>query len=72
MSVAKSHLEGGDLLYVQSSAASRNADPDEHVFHATTRIETAAPNFDWLNYGVFVTVAGRTSVNMLFETYLVG
>ncbi len=46
--------------------------PRERLFHAATRIETAAPPLDWLNKGVFVTVAGRTAVNLLYETYLVG
>lgn len=77
--------ERGALLYVRSSGVGRgnrevatrlgrgeDVDPTEHLFHAATRIETAAPYFDWLNKGVFVTVAGRTAVNMLYETYLVG
>ena len=49
-----------------------DVDAGERLFHATTRIETAAPHLDWLNKGVFVTVTGRTAVNMLYETYLVG
>ena len=76
---------GGALLYVRSSGvgqvnsevatrAGRGADvdPGARLFHAATRVETAAPDLEWLNKGVFVTVAGRTTVNMLYETYLVG
>jgi hypothetical protein len=77
--------ERGALLYVRSSGVGQgnrevaarlgrgeDVDPGEHLFHAATRIETAAPDLDWLNKGVFVTVTGRTAVNVLFETYLVG
>ena len=66
----------GALLYVRSSGVHQgkceDVDSGEHLFHATTRIETAAPELAWLNKGVFVTVAGRTTVSMLHETYLVG
>lgn len=63
----------GALLYVRSSGVGHcNREPGERLCHAATHIETAAPNLDWLNKGVFVTVAGRTAVNMLYETYLVG
>src|SRR6478672_925933 len=72
----------GALLYVRSSGVSQgnpeaapqhaDIDPGERLFHAATRIETAAPPLDWLNKGVFVTVAGRTAVSLLYETYLVG
>jgi hypothetical protein len=64
----------GALLYVRSSGVGRTADVDavEHSIRSATCIETAAPDLDWLNRGVFVTVAGRTTVNMLYETYLVG
>jgi hypothetical protein len=65
----------GDLIYVRSSGVAqgdRDINPGERLIHAATRFETAAPNLDWLNKGVFVTVAGHTAVNMLYETYLVG
>ena len=75
----------GALLYVRSSGvgqvnrevatrSGRDADIDngERIFHAATRVETAAPDSDWLNKGVFVTVAGRRTVSMVYETYLVG
>ena len=63
----------GALLYVRSSGVGQgNREPGERLCHAATHIETAAPNLDWLNKGAFVTVGGRTAVNMLYETYLVG
>ncbi|MCW2516607.1 MAG: hypothetical protein JWR11_5649 [Mycobacterium sp.] len=62
----------GALLYVRSNGVGHgNADPGQHLVHAATHIETSAPNLDWLNNSVLVTVAGRTTVNILYETYLV-
>jgi hypothetical protein len=63
----------GALLYVRSTGVSQgHGDAEDALLHATTHLETAAPYLDWLNKAVFVTVAGRTSVNTLYETYLVG
>jgi hypothetical protein len=61
----------GVPIYVRSSGVGQ-AEPAEHLLHAATQIETAEPHLDWLNNGVFVTVAGRTAVSLLYETYLVG
>jgi hypothetical protein len=75
----------GDLLYVQSrgvrhgsaevlSRLGRNEDVDasEYTFRTSTQIETAAPHLDWLNKGVFISVAGRQATGVIYETYLVG
>jgi hypothetical protein len=76
----------GARLYVRSSGigqgnrevtarVGRGVDVDparERLVHLATRIETAEPYLDWLSNGVFVTVAGRTALSMLYETYLVG
>ena len=59
----------GALLYVRSNGVRQG---DRDLYHAATRIETAASDLDWLNSGVFITVAGHTAVNMLYETYLIG
>jgi hypothetical protein len=61
----------GALLYVRTNGVG-HGEVGQRLFHAATRIETAEPNLDWLNNGVFVTVAGCTAVNLLYETYLVG
>ena len=76
---------GGDLLYVQSRGVrhgpaevlarlgrGEDVDPSEYIFRATTQIETAAPALDWLNKGVFISVAGRQTTRVIYETYLVG
>ncbi len=76
--------DDGDLLYVQSRGVrhgnadvlarlSRGEDVDatEYTFRTSTRIETAAPELDWLNKGVFISVGGRQPGAVIYETYLV-
>jgi muconolactone delta-isomerase len=76
---------GGDLLYVQSRGVrhgpaevlarlgrGEDVDPSEYTFRAATQIQTAAPELDWLNKGVFISVAGREAARVIYETYLVG
>ena len=76
--------DGGDLLYVQSRSVrhgpaevlarlgrGEDVDASEYTFRAATQIETAAPELDWLNKGVFVSVGGRRSGGVTYETYLV-
>jgi hypothetical protein len=73
-----------DLLYVQSRsvrhgsaevlgrlARGEHVDAGEYTFRASTRIETAAPDLDWLNKGVFISVGGRQATGVIYETYLV-
>ena len=75
----------GDLLYVQSRGVrhgpaevlarlGRGEDvaPSEYTFRAATQIETASPDIDWLNKGIFVSVGGRQPAGVIYETYLVG
>lgn len=77
--------DGGDLLYVQSRgvrhgrtevlarlAHGDDVDASEYTFRTATQIETAAPDLDWLNKGVFISVAGRQARGVIYETYLVG
>ncbi len=76
--------DAGDLLYVQSRsvrhgspqvlarlARGEEVGPGEYTFRTATQIETAAPDLDWLNKGVFVSVAGRQPAGVIYETYLV-
>jgi len=75
----------GDLLYVQSRgvrhgsaevlarlAHGEDVDASEYTFRTSTQIETAAPELDWLNKGVFIAVGGRRPGGVIYETYLVG
>jgi hypothetical protein len=76
--------DGGALLYVQSRgvrhgsaevlgrlARGDDVDAREYVFRTSTQIETASRDLDWLNKGVFVSVAGRRRGGVVYETYLV-
>ncbi len=76
--------DGGELLYVQSRgvrhgsgevlarlARGEDVDPSEYIFRTSTQIETASPELDWLNRGVFIGVAGRLPGGVIYETYLV-
>jgi hypothetical protein len=74
--------DGGELLYVRSRGV-RHGSPevlariadgesvDASEFRTSTQIETAAPELDWLNRGVFVSVGGRQPSGVIYETYLV-
>ncbi len=75
---------GGDLLYVRSRsvrhgsaevlarlARGEDVQASEYSFRAATRIETAAPQLDWLNKGIFISVGGRQPAGVIYETYLV-
>jgi uncharacterized protein DUF3237 len=77
--------DGGDLLYVQARgvrhgnpevlarlARSDDVDASEYTFRTSTQIETAAPELDWLNKGVFISVGARQPDRVIYETYLVG
>jgi hypothetical protein len=77
--------DGGDLLYVQSRgvrhgnadvverlARGEDVDASEYTFRTATQIETAAPELDWLNKGIFISVGARRPGGVIYETYLVG
>ncbi len=74
----------GHVVYVQSRsvrhgsaevlerlARGEDVDASEYTFRATTQIETAAAELDWLNKGVFLSVGGRGPSGVVYETYLV-
>jgi hypothetical protein len=76
--------DAGALLYVRSRgirhgpadvlarlARGEDVDATEYTFRTATQIETAAPDLDWLNKGVFVSVGGREPGVVVYETYLV-
>jgi muconolactone delta-isomerase len=77
--------DGGDLLYVQSRALrhgsaevlarlarGEDVDASEYTFRAATQIETAAAGLDWLNKGIFISVAARRAGGVVYDTFLVG
>jgi hypothetical protein len=76
--------DDGALLYVQSRgvrhgsaevlarlARGEDVDASEYTFRTSTQIETASARLDWLNKGVFISVAGRLQGGVIYETYLV-
>jgi hypothetical protein len=77
--------DGGELLYGRSRgvrhgsaevlarlARGEEVDASEYTFRTATEIESAAPELDWLNKGVFISVGGRRPGGVTYETYLVG
>jgi hypothetical protein len=76
--------DNGDLLYVQSRGVRHGSaevlarlgrgeevDASEYTFRTATQIETAAPQLDWLNKGVFISVGARRPTGVIYETYIV-
>jgi hypothetical protein len=76
--------DDGALLYVQSRSVrsgsaevlarlgrGEDVDASDYTFRASTQIETAAPDLDWLNKGVFISVGARQAAGVIYETYLV-
>jgi hypothetical protein len=76
--------DGGAVLYARSRSVRHGTpevlarlgrgdqvDASEYVFRASTRIETASADYDWLNKGVFVSVGGRQPEGVVYEVYLV-
>jgi len=76
--------DADELIYVQSRSVrhgsaevlarlgrGEDVDAGEYTFRTSTQIETGAPNLDWLNKGVFISVGGRQAAGVIYETYLV-
>jgi muconolactone delta-isomerase len=76
--------DDGSLLYVRSQgvrhgspevlarlARGEDVDAGEYTFRTSTQIETAVPELEWLNKGVFISVGGRQPAGVIYETYLV-
>jgi Protein of unknown function (DUF3237) len=76
--------DAGALLYVQSRGVrhgsaevlarlgrGEDVDASEYTFRTSTQIEATAPQLDWLNKGVFISVGGRHADGVIYETYLV-
>jgi hypothetical protein len=77
--------DGGDLLYVRSRgvrhgsavvlarlARGEDVDASEYTFRIWTQIETAAPDLDWLNNGIFIGLGGRQPAAVAYERHLLG
>ncbi len=77
--------DDGDLLYVRSRGIRHGSaevlarlgrgddvEASAYTVRTSTQIETAAPDLEWLNKGIFISVAGRQVGGVIYETYLVG
>jgi hypothetical protein len=77
--------DDGALLYVRSQGvrhgppavlarivAGADVAAGEYTYRLATRVETAAPELDWMNKGVFVAVGARGPSGVVYETYLAG
>ena len=76
--------DDGALLYVQSRSVRHGSpevlarlargdevDASDYTFRASTQIETASRDLDWLNKGVFISVGARRRGGVIYDTYLV-
>jgi hypothetical protein len=76
--------DSGELFYVRSQGVrhgskdvlarlgrGEDVDPSEYVFRTATQIETAAPDLDWMNKSIFISVGGRHSQGVIYEVYRV-
>jgi hypothetical protein len=55
----------------RDSPAQRNVDAGEYIFRAAAQIETSAIDLAWLNKGIFISVGGRSSGGVAYDTYIV-
>jgi Protein of unknown function (DUF3237) len=76
--------EDGALLYVRAQsirhgdadvlarvARGEEVDASEYIFRAAAQIETSATELAWLNKGIFISVGGRSSDGVAYDTYVV-
>lgn len=71
LSVRSQGVRHGSADVLARLARGDAVEPSEYVFRTLTRIETAAPELDWMNRGVFISVGGRQPHAVIYETYLV-
>ena len=64
-------MRHGSAEVLARLARGEDVEASEYSFRAATRIETAAPQLDWLNKGIFISVGGRQPAGVIYETYLV-
>jgi hypothetical protein len=71
LSVQSRSVRHGSSAVLQRLAQGESVDPHEYTFRTSTQIETADPDLDWVNRGVFIGVGARGSAGVIYETYLV-
>ena len=76
--------DSGSLVYVRAHgtrhgapevlsalAAGETVDPSSYTFRTWAEIETADPELEWMNDGVFIAVGGRWPAGVSYDVYLV-
>lgn len=71
LSVRSRSVRHGSAEVLARLGRGEQVDPSEYTFRASTEIETDDSGLDWLNLGVFASVAGRQPAGVVYETYLV-
>jgi hypothetical protein len=61
----------GDADVLERLARGEQVDAGEYIFRAAVQIETSAADLAWLNKGVFISVGGRSSGGVAYDTYVV-
>jgi hypothetical protein len=64
-------IRHGDADVLARLARGEEVDPGEYIFRAAAQIETSARDLDWLNKGIFISVGGRSSGGVAYDTYVV-
>ena len=71
LAVRSKSIRHGSPEVLARLARGEEVDASEYTFRTTTQIETASPELEWLNQGIFVSVGGRLPGGVVYETYLV-
>jgi hypothetical protein len=71
LAVRSQSIRHGSPEVLARLARGEEVDASEYTFRTTTQIETASPELEWLNQGIFVSVGGRLPGGVVYETYLV-
>jgi hypothetical protein len=64
-------IRHGDAGVLARLARGDEVDAGEYTFRAAVQIETSATDLAWLNKGVFISVGGRSSGGVAYDTYIV-
>jgi Protein of unknown function (DUF3237) len=71
LAVRSRSVRHGSAVVLERLRRGEDVGPDEYTFRGSVAIETAAPELDWLNKGVFVSVGGRQPAGIVYDVFLV-
>jgi hypothetical protein len=64
-------IRHGDAEVLARLAQGEEVDAGDYIFRAAAQIETSATDLAWLNKGIFISVGGRSSGGVAYDTYVV-